>query len=120
MANRKAIKKVLGGPEEEPKKKSVLSYPLGKKNEQEILKDNPKRYKRIANRTFKSIQRQKERAQRKNERTPLKNTKAVKKIKKFTKKVIGNAKINSQNRKAKRSNRGDGGGFKCSGVVCDG
>ena len=118
MANRKAIKKVLEGPEEEPKKKSILSYPLGKKNEQEILKDNPKRYMRIANRTFKSIQRQKERAQKKNERAGTSET--GKKFRKFTKKVAGNAKINSRNRKAKRSNRGDGGGFKCSGVVCDG
>ena len=109
-----------GGPAKEPiqDKKNILSYPLGTRTEQEIRREKPERYKRIVNRTFKSIQRQKERAQRKNERTPLKNTKAVKKIKKFTKKVIGNAKINSRNRKAKRSNAGKGQGGGCVNGIC--
>lgn len=122
MANRKAIKKILGDPEkkpkEDPKKKSILSYPFGTKTEQEILKDNPKRYKRIAKRTFKGIQRQKEKAQEEKEK-PL-HSETGKKFRKFKKKVIGNIKINSQNRKAKRSNRKNGGGFKCMGVECDG
>ena len=122
MSNRKAIKNILGDPEKKPKedskKKSILSYPLGTKTEQEILKDNPERYKRIAKRTFKGIQRQKEKTQKRNEK-PL-HSKTGKKFRKFTKKAVGNIKLNSRNRKAKRSNRGDGGGFKCMGVECDG
>tara|TARA_R110002153_G_scaffold267035_1_gene430811 strand:- start:232 stop:627 length:396 start_codon:yes stop_codon:yes gene_type:complete len=111
-----------GGPAKEnvdpKKKKSILSYPLGNKTEQEIRRENPERYKRIVKRTEKYVQRNLDKQQRKNQRTPLKNTKAVKKIKKFTKKVIGNAKINSRNRKAKRSNRGDGQGGGCVNGIC--
>lgn len=129
MANRKAIKKILGDPEKKPKedskKKSILSYPFGSKTEQEILKDNPERYKRIAKRTKKYVQRnldkqqrQKDKAQEEMEK-PL-HSETGKKFRKFKKKVIGNIKINSQKRKAKRSNRKNGGGFKCMGVECDG
>tara|TARA_R110000803_G_scaffold94172_1_gene161724 strand:+ start:56 stop:439 length:384 start_codon:yes stop_codon:yes gene_type:complete len=107
-----------GGPAKEPiqDKKNILSYPLGTRTEQEIRREKPERYKRIVKRTEKYVQRNLDKQQRRNERAGTSET--GKKFRKFTKKVIGNAKINSRNRKAKRSNRGDGQGGGCVNGIC--
>ena len=107
-----------GGPAKEPiqDKKNILSYPLGTRTEQEIRREKPERYKRIVKRTENYVQRNLDKQQRKNERAGT--SEAGKKFKKFTKKVIGNIKINSRNRKAKRSNRGNGQGGGCVNGIC--
>ncbi len=107
-----------GGPAKEPiqDKKNILSYPLGTRTEQEIRREKPERYKRIVKRSEKYVQRNLDKQQRRNKRAGT--SEAGKKFRKFTKKVIGNAKINSRNRKAKRSNAGKGQGGGCVNGIC--
>ena len=107
-----------GGPAKEPvqDKKNILSYPLGTRTEQEIRREKPERYKRISKRSEKHVQRNLNKLQRRNERAGT--SEAGKKFRKFTKKAIGNAKINSRNRKGKRSNAGIGQGGGCVNGIC--
>lgn len=128
MKTGKKIKSVLN-PDPEEKEKS------GEGTEKKSLKKRFYESKMYAKHVGRFVKRKKRQAERRKERQsgggPLFKTpegykryknrqERKKKRRKTIKNYIAGGKQRRNIRKAARSNRGDGGGFTCTGVVCDG
>jgi hypothetical protein len=86
------------------------------RDESKIARENPERYARMANRTFKQIARNRKRAERKKDRQDNRSTRKHDRemaFRKFKGKVKNTRMQNKAVRKTKKSNLGRGGGEGC-------
>ena len=129
MANRKAIKKVLGDPEEDKKLPPkgaadfVKSFPVtgsakgDAMSGESVQEELPYGFTKSSKEIRKKINTNNKES-RKGRIGTSKNNKDNKT--KLSTRIKSGMARRKKERSDRKSNKGDGGGFECSGVVCDG